>query len=726
MAKLEMMAPEPEIVVAGDMDDGSVELEPEPGDEPEEAIVYDINAPNMMAGLMSTKKGKEAVRKLAAAVDAEVQDAWEAQSEYREIAKQDWLLWRGNLPKKTEPFEGCANAHVPSMLEDGSRLYMRMFTEAIGDGTEVFSVAPVGPDDQEVAELLSRHGNWQLQNVLTDFYAQAERAAMFFIMPGDVTCHSFYDPARRRNRHEMLTPDDFIVPYVHTTTEPDYSDCPWVAKWMRMYKHQLQKNRLMWHDVDAVINARKPSFEDEPDAPLAQGQKEADGNEPGEDQRAPYKLLHYEGWVELPNEPDEQFCKIVMDWTTKRVLQIQLLMEEDWQDAARFKKQTGELEQYRAVQQQYQAALMAPPPPPPVQTVDPNTGGLLPPPPPPPPPAPPVAPPWAEDPAALDDPAFELETVRQVPIHMFTHGKGIEPPHGPLGTGVGRVLADLNKAANIALCQAIDAATLANGQTFLQAGGSSSGKPFRIVPGRVNVIPDMSARDAKEALIPVPIPPANPQMLDMVEKFREYSEAASSAPSVLSGEAGKSGETYRGIQTRVEQATKQISFITGKYIRFLANIIKNNARLNSQFLPEDEVVMVNNHKLGTVQELRVGRQMYARDYRVVMTSDLRFASQAARVAEADQVLAQIVALPQLGQNFGLLQMALKEVFTSRGKDNLVPFLGPPMPPPQTPLGMPPPAPPQEQPGAAQQQPAQPEQPQPPAMPSAPQPGPNVQ
>jgi hypothetical protein len=46
-----------------------------------------------------------------------------------------------------------------------------------------------------------------------------------YIVVGDVTTHSFYDKSKRRNVHEVLTPNDFTVPFLYTW-QPDYSDCP--------------------------------------------------------------------------------------------------------------------------------------------------------------------------------------------------------------------------------------------------------------------------------------------------------------------------------------------------------------------------------------------------------------------------------------------------------------------------------------------------------------------
>jgi hypothetical protein len=689
-------------------------------------IVYDIMAPNMMRELMSTPKGKDFVKKMADGVWVEVDSAWNAHHEYRERAKEDMNMHQGILPPKKAPFENCANAHVPSLMEDGSRLSMRIYTEVIGDGTELFSVSPVGPDDKDTAELLSKHHNWQLVEKQRDFLPQCERAANFFILPGDVTAHSYWDAAARKNRHEILTPDDFIVPTVHATVEPDYSDCPWVAKWMRLYTNQLQKHRSEWFDVDAFIAKRKPSHEDEPDAPLAQEQQRNSGNTPDDDQRAPYKLLHYEGWLELPNQPDERFVKLVMDWETKTVFQIQLLEEEDWQDKARHDRQAGELAMYRSAKQQFAVAQVAfdavadMPPLPDPMTGMPMTAEQ---------PVEPPMPTWMEHPDDADDPEFEVEAVRMVPIHMFTHGKGIEPFAGPLGLGLGRVLSDLNKAANVVLSHFIDAASLANVSTFLAPGGNAAQAPLDIVPGKINYVKGVPSRELASYLVKLNQSPANPQLFEVLQLLRQLSEDASTAPAVLSGEAGKSGETASGLNSRIEQATKQISFIAAKYARFVSNLVRNDARLNAQFMPDEEIVFVNNHKLGTSRELKVGRAMYARDYRVVMSSDLRFASQAARVAEADQTFQLVTTVPQLMNNLPLVQSATRELLIARGMESMLKYLGQELqpltlgvglpvptaydpPPPPPPGAMPPPPPPPGQGQAAAPQ-GPPQQPPPP-------------
>lgn len=662
--------------------DPMLDEEEVPADAP---LVYDEESPNLVAEFMATEKGKEELKRISDFVDKEFTAAWDSQESYRQRIADDHRLFTGDLPAKEYPFDKSANCHVPIMLENITRITHRLEAEVFTDWSHIIDVMPVGPDDKDVANALTLHTNWQFSEQLTDFPRQMKRGLLRFIKDGDVVVHSYYDAAERRNRHDVLTADEFVVPYVHKTVEPNFSDCPWVAKVLYLYKNQVQRMRGSWFDVDKVLDGEPPSWEDEPTAPLreeVQAENEVDSDE----QRAPYKLIHWEGWLELPEQLDERYCQVILDVKTKAILQLQILEEEDWQDKHRYQKQLGDVDMYRAQRSAFEASqgalaaqremeAMGLPPTVPVNPV-----------------MEPVSPDWVEEGTVIDD-AFTPAPVRKVPIHMFTHGVCIEPMAGALGMGYGRVQADHNRAANTFLSQYTDAATLGNIKSFITAGGVTFDKPLQMAPGKINVAKGTTPRDLKDSFIELNPGAANPQMVEMVKEIQTWASSSMQAPNVLSGESGKSGETLGGISTRVEQATRQLSVVAGGFAQVVTQVAKNNAKLNAKFLPEEEVVFVNNHKLGTTDQIRVGRRMYERDYRVMIRADLRFASQQQRISEADQTLQMVTSLPQLQDNIALVQQALRETFIARSQDALVPFLGPPAQMPMTPLGIPPPPPP---------------------------------
>jgi len=206
-------------------------------------------------------------------------------------------------------------------------------------------------------------------------------------------------------------------------------------------------------------------------------------------------------------------------------------------------------------------------------------------------------------------------------------------------------------------------------------------------PGKIIRIPGVPMGELQSSIMP--IKPATPSaaLTEVVKMASAMAQSAIQAPSVLSGEAGKSGETFRGQQGRIEQATKQLTVMGGKFLDFLKQVLKNNAKLNSKFLREEELFEITDHLTQRGQILTVSRRMYERDYRVKIRADMRFTSQAQRVQEADDMMGIVMKVPPLQQDIAFVWAALRGMLEARGKVEFIPLLGPQPPPPQTPLGI---------------------------------------
>jgi hypothetical protein len=677
-------------------------------DEPvTDVFTYDEDSLNLCDEFDAHPEGQKAIQKLGNKVIDEFDSDWESASNWRKRGADDWKLFAGDLPEKEYPWKDCANVHVPIMLENITRVVFRAYGELFADTSNVFGVSSLGPSDDEQALLLSMHGNWQLRNEIPDFYRQMQRALLNFFTVGDLTGHSYYDEVRKQNRHEVLTADEFVIPYVFTTTMPDYSDVPHMTKVVMKYKHEIEAMRDVWFDVDAVLkDGLEPNFDSDPEMPLAQGAAETAGQEMPDDGEAPRKILWYEGWAELPNQPKQRFIKALVDYETHHIFQLTIHEEAPWQEQAKYKRQLDELAKFRQTQAEYQQAMAAHEgqiaqlgeatatgavgPEQAIQAIGAMQQMA---------PQPPTPPLWMENP---DDPNAAPKQPDKRPIHLFTHAVCLEPSGGSLGLGYGRGQADHNRAANTAMSQFTDSATLANCQTLIAAGQVEWEGGFKLQPGAINRATGMSPSELKDGLIPFSFGAANPALLKVVENAQSSAESSIQGPSVLSGESGKSGETARGISARIEQATKQLSVVTGKFVaEFLINILRNNAYLNSIFLPEEELFQMEANLIpaGVVPPFKVGRELYARNYQVEIRADLRFATQAQRVGEADDALKLIQGVPQLQQNQALVYAAVKKCLEARGQRDMIPMLGPPPPPTATPLGLPPPAPSMPPPGA---------------------------
>jgi hypothetical protein len=673
-----------------DEPDFSVQLGDEPPPPP---LTYDQNSPNLVPAFSKTDEGLAFLRKIAKKVLREHRSAWDSTEEYRANMNANWDIFRGTLKPKDPPYTKMANAHVPIMFEAITRLYFRARAELFGDWQNVMGVQPVGPDDKEVARILTLHGNWQIRNQIPDFKRQMYRGLLTYIVVGDVTTHSYYDKSKRRNVHEVLTPNDFTVPFLYTSVQPDFSDCPFKSKILKMYRHEVQRMRDDWFDIDKVLERKPPAVSDDPvdesRIELAATQGE---DLPDDVKHLPYKFVSHVGYCEMPGDDyDRQYLAIV-DMTTETIVKLMVFEEEDWQDRARFEQESMELDQYRQASMTYQQMIpeveareqqlqmmMQDPMHDPAEVAHIQEALAQAPLPPPPPP-----PKWtlAEgEEVNPDDPLTAPRPTRWVPIEMFTHTVNVEPIFGSLGLGLGMLEADLNRAANVALSQFTDSATLANIWSIITTDIEFA-EEFEISPGKHNKAIGLSPEQLHKSIYELKPSVANPQMMELVNFMTQFAQSSAQAPQVLSGEPGKSGETYRGIATRIEQATKQLSESTRGYgDGTVLGVLKNNAKLNAIYLPDEEIIQINNHKIGTVEEITVGKALYQRDYRVELRADLRFTSDAQRVQEADEALSLAVTVPALANNLSFWWQACKNCLEARNQWELLQRLGPEPPPP---------------------------------------------
>jgi hypothetical protein len=674
-----------------------------------EPFSYDEDELNLVQKFETHPIGLSYLEEISSTVIRRFDDAWDGTEPYREMNASNWLIFAGELPAKEPPYENSSNPNVPMMLENITRLVTRSRMELFGDWRNVFGVQPISMADRPVAEILSRHGNWQIRNQILDFRRQiGSRGMLVYYTAGDVTCHSYFSFDWTQNRHEILTSDEFVAPYVHVTTMPDYSDLPYYFKIMHRYRYQLENQRGRWANVDDVLDKMPPAWESDPESRLREAISEVNGIvQPVEVADAPYKLLHYEGWSRLPKQDRERFIKIIIDYQSKTLLHLSIHEEDDWQDKQRFESQMQELGMYREDQQTWTQIPMAMqqqnellsaievgqaenlPPEQMAQlesTLMEMQANPL-------PDQPPIPPAWMNNP---DDPQEQPKKPKKVPIRMFSHAVCIEPLLGNLGISPGRIQADLNRAANVALSQYTDSASLGNNWSLITTDNVQFDQPFAIAPGRINKASGVSNQDLAQGIKELRPGPANDQLVKILEYAYSWGQSSIQSPEVMSGAPGKSGETYRGIASRIEQATRQVAGTTQVYGDFVEQVLKNNAKLNAVYLPEEELILITDDLAKGPQELQVRRDMYERDYRVEISSDLRFATQSQRVSEADEIVQMPNLYPEMaqpGMALAFKHEAMKRALEARNLYDMVELLGPAPPIPDTPFGLPPPPPP---------------------------------
>lgn len=668
----------------------------------DDAKTEDEDEGNLALKMGKRKKGREFLKKLGARVDEDFRRDWDSNEAHRARRNEILALFRGDLKTLSLPYKGAANRHVPVLFENTLRWVGRIGAEVFKDRRYIMTVVANSPEKRERAAQMTLYDNWQFREGIRNFYREQDRLLMNFGLFGDATAHSYYDNETRSNAHDTLSADDFVVPYTHTSTMPDYSDCPRVTKVMRLPRHKLESYQDTWLDVQEVLEGEDDEGEDRGDPEDEQAQAAAQRlgiEKPDKEPTGVYKLYQQETWVRLPKEKRERFCRIVVDSKTKRVLELRVLEEVPSEEKLRVSRQTQELAVYNAQLATYESE---------VRAIAENKASafemgaaqgldlaalsaeldqvVLPP--------PPVRPSW------MTETQTEPAPARKRPVHMFTHVVDIENLSGCIGLGRGAMLADFNMLANDSVSAFEHSATLANAGGWLidkmVQFDDEDADEVDFTPGKFTRLSGMSVDDLRKHMIDLRPGPANPQLLELASLAQKWGQASMQSPDVLGGAPGKSGETARGFQGRVEQATAMLSSPAQKYVWCgLDNIIRNNARLNATYLDETHAALLLDWRTNETVTATVRREWYDEPYHYNWRTDLRFATEAQRRAEADELVALPRAVPALMQSPLFIYETTKAALEVRGQSALVPSLGPPPPPPQVPLGTPPATPPQQ-------------------------------
>jgi len=717
-----MMPDEPDQTV--DVEQSPLPAEPEVETQPPPAPPMPDNEVNLVRWLRQLgeqdPKAKEFLEKtLPEKVIRDFNEDLEARREWLNKIREMWKLWLGALEPKKEPWANCANMHVPILVTRTLRLVSRIWSEIFKQGQPIFTVVASSAISEERAQILTKHENWQLLRDITDFPKQIFRALLWFIVSGDTVTDSYYDGILCKNRHEHLTPDEFVYPYARRSSAPDMSDVPRKTRVLFPYKRDLRAMvKGGFYDADAIekVIANDGTHDNDIDQLVRDMVDKFHGLDRSENvSDAPYTLLEYHGWVSLPGQEADMPVRVVVDPRTATVVGLFSRYYDDPEDRQRFDRETSEYQQYVSSTKQYVeilskeqevlAVLQQPDVPPEEAQAIANQIQME-------RPMPPVKPDWMQN-FGQDGMPLPPAPCKQKVLERFTHGVCIENPEGSHGLGIGLLLMPHQMAANIMMNQHIDSATLANSTGAIMHEG------LQIDPGIKTIDPNTIIRvrgipidSTDKGFIPLQHPPANVQLLEGVRMQQEEADNVSSAPDVLSG-VKEGDETFRGQATRVEQAVKQLSVYASNFLMVLNQIARNNARLNFMFLPDQKLVEVMDPNTFLSEPLRVGRDLYRDDYQVRFTADLSFTSRAAKVAEADDALGLLMkgVPPQLaGLIFKpqIFPAAVRRCFQARGlhdlerlvnsdkevqqrvmEQQMVPPGGPGMPPPGGP-GMPPP------------------------------------
>ena len=566
---------------------------------------------------------------------------WEARKPWMDKRKERLALYLGDLKEKHEPFRNCANMHVPILSTRILRLATRVYAEIFKDGQPLFAVQVSSTMERDRADFLTKHENWQFRSEIPEFQRHVFRALVEFFRDGDCVFDSYRDLEKGVNRHEHLSPDEFVYPYTRKSAATDMSDVPRKTKVLFPYRRDLEKMETMgfYAQVDLVTEAEDGSHETEHQQVIKDAADKYEGKDRNEHVAdAPYYLFEYHGWSKLPYQEEEIPIRAVLHPKSGTLLGLYSRYYDDPEDSRRFQQQSAEHDQYVAAIGQYQQAmqkeqeLLSRIQQPDVHPQDSmaiaqqvQTDR----------PPPPVPPEWMK---SEDGQPVPPEPCKQKIIERFSHGVCIENPDGSMGIGIGMLLMPHQKAAQILLNQFIDQATLANSDRgIIHTNLKLDPGVKSIEPGTFERVQGVPPDQLEKAIVRFPTSQANTQLLNGLQLQMQDADAISSAPDVLSGEK-EGDETYRGQATRVEQAVKQLSVYGANFLMCMDQVAKNNALLNFMYETDEHLKDVLDPATQQMTQIKIGREMYRGGFGIVFSADLSFSSKASRIAESDDAL----------------------------------------------------------------------------------------
>lgn len=627
---------------------------------------------------------------------------WKSSTKFRKRRASILKLFLGDLPPIADSDAiANAQIHYPIIAKAVQRIHARIYDQQFPSDGQFFGVYPTDATDQERAIRVAKHLNWQINHQIDDYVQNHDALIMQWLLYGSAFSYVCWDSERNRPKHIALATEDVVLAYRRKSTDPSLADVPRITRILRLYRHELEDMQASGYytGIEKLFEDEDEEKQSQSEDKLEEGavqevvDKDAGVEKPAEDgEDAPRILLEQHCWYKFTGEKRQKPVVVTVDKRTKKVLCVKLREDEDPIDKQRYNRQEqantlfyeAAIAKWRMDMELYSQAYPAPLPPdvagPPVgpeatdMTVPPAPGGtdVAGPPipaegealaPPLSPPAPDIPPPPPK-PLPPDPPA----PVKMVPIHFFTHYVCIPNPEGIYGFGIGSLLEGHNIAADTIASQLVDAGTLANTKGGLISRQMQATKgDLRFRPGEFIEVETVGQK-LSDLVHMLDFAPPDASMGALIRDQEAAGDAVSSAGDILSGEVGGSNETATTTKIRIGEAMTAVAIEGKRYSAARSAEGQKIARLNSVHLGDDEYfTVVDPYKQtppagpplaasppaggaapamtpapapGTPSITRepIARIDYLKDVDIMVTANLRMASQGQRIAEAQSLL----------------------------------------------------------------------------------------
>ncbi len=577
-------------------------------------------------------------------------------------------LFTGLLDTLKFPTEGAPAPHMPLLLKAILSHWSRTVDQVLPATGSIVHPTPTSFEDDERADRVELHLNWQLRTRIPDYIPGHCDSIMAWLQAGSTFRVGFWDPARKVPCVEHVPIDYMVIPYACKDSDVLMRKVP-RKTWVRnMTRHELEEwgETGYLHGVDDLYEDGYTSKGTYTDASkIRELVEKVEGVSKPEqvsldkdpDQEREILVQYY--WtivpgLESPNgKPRVKPVCCWVDRKSKKVLCITIRQMEDSVDRARFENQQREFEAAQASMQQQ--AAMGPMPP------------------------------------TMSEPKAP-EPVRMVTLDTIMHYRLFPNPDGFYGLGVGYLLEGPNDFIDKILGDLWVSGKFQNTQSgFISdmAQGLKKGD-LDWVPGKFHALA-CQPEELDKAVKPFQFGPPSATLMELAKWIHEESSSQTASQDTMSGEQGTSRETATSVQERNANANQVVNLMTRMYLIAFSEEVKLIAHMNSVYMDDVEyfsVVVPSKQTPGQMETksgLSIARADYLEDYDLTFAADARMGSKATRINEAASLTDRIaqsplIKDPQRGPM--LLWTGMRNLFKAMERPDFEAAIGqPPMPPP---------------------------------------------
>lgn len=228
--------------------------------------------------------------------------------------------------------------------------------------------------------------------------------------------------------------------------------------------------------------------------------------------------------------------------------------------------------------------------------------------------------------------AFGTPTNNKAPLEFFTHYVYLENPDGFYGLGIGHMTGDINKACNVMLRQAIDAATLQNMPPgfYTKTAGIGKGE-IKTQIGKLTAVDSHGMDDIRKSMMFMDTPGPSTSLINMMTMMSNKADRLNMVTDMLTGAPEKVYQPTTAM-AMIEQGLVSFTAIQTRIHAALEQELAKLYRLNSLYL--DEQIYFSFNDVSGTQDMVVYKDDFKDDVQVKSSFDPSQSSEEVKMKRA--------------------------------------------------------------------------------------------